>query len=123
MANVLILDDDPETLLALKLGLQELGHKVLAFGDGNITRWIFEKQPIDVVITDILMPQFDGLQVIGDVTKNHPDIRVCAISGGGFKDAKSYLNMAKALGAEKVFEKPVKLEELQLFITKRDQSS
>ena len=66
----------------------------------------------DLIITDIIMPDRDGLEVIIEMKKKNPALKIIAVSGGGTNTAETYLKMAKALGASATLEKPFHIDEL-----------
>ena len=73
---------------------------------------LFRKEPVDMVITDIIMPDKEGLEIILEMKKTHPDLKIIAISGGGRISPESYLECARHFGASRVFQKPFKQKEL-----------
>jgi YesN/AraC family two-component response regulator len=70
------------------------------------------QRAFDLVLTDLLMPERDGLEFIGDVRKQQPGARIIAMSGGGQIAREPYLKMAKAFGAHALLEKPFSQEQL-----------
>ncbi|HRS47572.1 MAG TPA: response regulator [Tenuifilaceae bacterium] len=104
--SILIIDDDHELLCSLRDLLVSEGYTVDTASNG---REGMEKQmakPFDLIITDIVMPEEDGLEVIMEVRSANPDTKVIAISGGGYFPSRDYLLMAKELGANLVLCKP-----------------
>jgi len=79
---------------------------------------LFEKNPVDLVITDLLMPEKEGIEVILALRKGYPDVPIFAMSGGGIKPPDVYLKMAKLSGAQAIFEKPIKKEEFLIAVKK-----
>jgi len=90
--TILIIDDDAAVSRTLSL--------ILADND------------FDLVLTDIIMPELDGIEAIRKIRTDHPGLRVIAMSGGGQIDKADFLHMADALGADGVLEKPVRSERL-----------
>ena len=86
--------------------LEAAGHTVTVAEDGIQAPKILESQPIDVVITDLLMPERDGLEFITEVRKKYPKVKIIAMSGGGHIARDSYLRIAKNFGAHVLLEKP-----------------
>ena len=104
--SILVVDDEPEIRELLRILLTGAGHAVLCATDGRAAAKVMEDHAIDLVITDLLMPERDGLEFIEDVRKNHPDVRIIAMSGGGHIARENYLKLAKGFGAHVLLEKP-----------------
>jgi len=120
MALILLVDDDPQ-MLRLLTGIVELdGHQALLAEDGQVALAYFEHQSPDLVITDILMPNKEGLEFISEARELIPEIKIIAYSGGGSGDPESYLEFASGMGADRVFSKPMPLaalrDEIQLLL-------
>jgi CheY-like chemotaxis protein len=107
MSKILVFDDEPSILLMLKKMLEKEGHEVDLALNGRDGMELFEKNKPDMVITDIIMPEKEGLETILELRKSHPDIKIIAISGGGRIGPEGYLPSAKHLGADMVFQKPL----------------
>ena len=120
MALVLIVDDDPQMLRLLTDVVELDKHDVLLAQDGALAMDYFEHQQPDLMITDILMPNKEGLELISEVREKFPSIKIIAYSGGGSSDPESYLEFATGMGADRVFSKPMPLadlrEEIQLLL-------
>lgn len=112
MRKILIIDDEPYILLMLKKMLEKAGYEVDLASNGQQGMQIFEKDKVDLVITDIIMPDKEGLEIILEMKKQRPDLKIIAISGGGRISPESYLECAAHFGATKVFQKPFKQKEL-----------
>jgi DNA-binding response OmpR family regulator len=113
MARILIIEDDKAVRTMLGLTLTHFGHTVLEAGNGREGLELFKRANADLVITDIVMPEKEGLEVLIELRqKQVPLVKVIAISGGGRQHAKDYLRMAKLMGAAKVLEKPFSTEVL-----------
>jgi CheY-like chemotaxis protein len=106
MAQILLVDDDHTVRTLLCLMLEREGHTVVQGTNGVEALERLRDHPIDLVITDLVMPEKEGLETIIEVRKNYPWLKVIAISGGGTGSSKTYLNLAKRLGAECVLRKP-----------------
>lgn len=112
MYDILVVDDEPMIREGLKVALELEGHTATTASDGNeALRMISEKKP-DLIITDIIMPESDGIEVICSVKENNPEIKILAISGGGRISAKDHLKIAKQLGATGVLTKPFSTTDL-----------
>jgi DNA-binding response OmpR family regulator len=107
MAKILVFDDEPSILLMLKKMLEKEGHLVDLALNGREGMELFEKNRPDLVITDIIMPEKEGLETILELRKKYPDLKIIAISGGGRISPEGYLPSAKHLGADMVFQKPL----------------
>lgn len=104
--SILVVDDEPGIRELLALMLEGAGHTVVAAEDGMQAPKLLEAHKIDVVITDLLMPERDGLEFITEVRKQHPEVKIIAMSGGGRIARDSYLRIAKNFGAHLLLEKP-----------------
>jgi DNA-binding response OmpR family regulator len=107
MAKILVIDDEPSILLMIKKMLEKEGHKVDLALNGKDGTEIFENIKPDLVITDIIMPEKEGLETILELRKKNPGLKIIAISGGGRIGPEGYLPSAKYLGADLVFQKPL----------------
>lgn len=112
MGKILIIDDEPYILLMLKKMLERAGYEVDLASNGKQGMELFEKEHADLVITDIIMPDKEGLEIILEMKKQRPDLKIIAISGGGRISPESYLECATHFGATRVFQKPFKQKEL-----------
>ena len=112
MKRILIIDDDENVRKLYGRYLSGQGYTVNCAEDGQEGLRLLETEPPDLVITDILMPNTDGLEVVLTMRKNNPDTPVIAISGGMRAAAIDFLPMVKKFGACKVFYKPVVLADL-----------
>lgn len=112
MARILVIDDDEQVRSLLEKVIALAGYDVVSAADGVVGLQENERTPFDIVITDIIMPEKEGIELIMELKRDYPDVRVIAISGGGRFSPFSYLQTAKKLGADFTFEKPVDLEDL-----------
>lgn len=110
--NVLLVDDDPVVLEALTITLSEGGHVVTPVSDGRYAIEAAEEQVFDLMITDLIMPEQEGIETIGHFKKHHPDTKIIAISGGARVSSYPYLKIARALGASQTLAKPFSATEL-----------
>jgi DNA-binding NtrC family response regulator len=106
MKKILIIDDEPHILLMLKKMLERVGYEIDLAANGNEGLELFKKLPSDLVITDIIMPEKEGLETIRAMKRMSPELKIIAMSGGGKVSADNYLEIAKIFGASKVIEKP-----------------
>ena len=118
MPGVLIVEDDKELREMLKLSLLRRNFTVLEAENGKAAITHFKPLITDLVVTDLIMPEEDGLKVVIKLRELKPSIKIIAISGGGKVGPGSYLNLAKALGADAIYSKPFSINDL---ITKIEQ--
>jgi CheY-like chemotaxis protein len=107
MAKILVLDDEPSILIMIKKMLEKAGHEVSVALNGKEGMVLFEKNRPDLLITDIIMPEKEGLETIFELRRKYPELKIIAISGGGRISPDGYLPGAKLLGANMVFQKPL----------------
>jgi CheY-like chemotaxis protein len=112
MASILVIEDDKDVRDYLVEVLSRAGHVVAAAGNGRDGVAMFRQDPAQVVITDIIMPEKDGIETILDLRREHPQLKVIAISGGGRSTPENYLHSARLLGADRAFRKPFRNEEI-----------
>ncbi|MBT8341159.1 MAG: response regulator, partial [Desulfatitalea sp.] len=105
--TVLIVDDDPQIRKLLREIVRDLGHRSLEAGDGAMAIDAFNKGPVHLVITDILMPEKDGIETIMEMRTSKPEVPIVAISGGGRLTSGVYLSIAERLGVAKTMAKPI----------------
>jgi CheY-like chemotaxis protein len=122
MQSILIVDDEEDIRDALQMVLERAGYEVRVACDGNEAIELQREAPAQLVITDIIMPEKDGVNTIKDLRREFPAVRIIAISGGGGVDpmaykpgaitTTAYLAAAKEVGADRVFTKPFDREDL-----------
>jgi len=112
MKKILVIDDEPSIRALLSKMLEREGFSVITAPDGKEGMKRFIREPADLVITDLIMPEKEGMEVIMELRKGSPQVPVIAISGGGRNTPESYLNTAKLLGASAILIKPVQKEKL-----------
>jgi CheY-like chemotaxis protein len=110
---VLVADDEEHIRTLLRRWLTEEGHTVLSAGNAREAAKLLTRIRFDLIVTDIIMPEGDGLQLIREFKEAQPEVRILAISGGGkYMERGDCLKMAKGLGAHAVVMKPFVREEL-----------
>jgi CheY-like chemotaxis protein len=112
--SIVIVDDDPDTLAAMQTVLKPMGYTVSAAADGREALRLLNREPVDLVITDILMPEMDGFELITAMRKKFPGTRIIAISGGRDLSPVSgdtYLVIARGFGVDAVLRKPIMCSE------------
>ena len=112
MPKVLIIDDEEDIRTVLKDMLGMSGYEVDTAEDGRKAKELYDKTEYDVVITDIIMPEQDGFEVILDYRSKNQIDRVIAISGGGRTSSEDYLNIASHFGVSSIFSKPPNYKDL-----------
>lgn len=112
LGRILLIEDDPQIRKLFKIKLSSEGYEVIDAPDGKEGLRLYRMEIPDLVITDLVMPVKEGIEVITELKKDFPDVRIIAISGGGRNNPEIYLNIAKHLGAQKIFTKPVDWPEL-----------
>lgn len=110
--QVLIVDDDPGICQLVTVWLERLGHQVACAAGGVQAEKLLAVRRFDVVVTDIVMPDGDGFELMSAVRRQQPSARILAISGGGkYLRQPECLKIAKGLGASLVIEKPFTREQ------------
>ncbi len=117
-AQILVVDDEELVRQALRHVLEPEGYLVVEAPHGGIAMDILRKQPIDLVILDLLMPEQEGLETILKMRCHSPKIKIIAISGGGRFGMTYLLDMAEKLGANSGLTKPLSRQELLVTIRK-----
>lgn len=113
MAHILIVDDTAPVRFALSTVLQEHGHQTAESADGQQALDSLASRAFDIVVTDIFMPEIDGIELITRLREERPDMKIIAISGGGARFVPSFaINLAHHMGADIALQKPVNSEEL-----------
>jgi two-component system response regulator (stage 0 sporulation protein F) len=110
MARILIIDDDQLIRTLLRFALESVGHEVIEAQDGRTGLDLYRHNRTDLVITDILLPQVNGLDIILELIQEFLDVKVIAMSGG--TERGNFLNTAKLLGARQTLQKPFTIEKL-----------
>ncbi len=110
--SILVVDDEQGLLDTLAQVLTAAGHRVVTASDGQKIGAILAKVRVDLVLTDLLMPEMDGTEVIAELRKKQPGLPLIAMSGGGRMSSAECLKIAKILGAHAILEKPFTNEQL-----------
>jgi len=112
MTRILIIDDDTQVRSMLRRTLEGQGYDVAEAGNGNEGIASFSRNPADLIITDIYMPEREGLETIIELKREYPDLRILAISGGSRDMDLDFLPVAQKLGAQRTLAKPIQREDL-----------
>ena len=107
MATILVIDDQEPIRALLRAALEGEGHEVLEASNGRLGLERYRERAADVIITDIVMPEMNGLEMMVELFRSFPHVKVIAISGG--LEREGGLNTAKMLGARQTFEKPLEI--------------
>lgn len=113
MARILVIDDEDAVRVAIRHALELEGHIIAEAANGEEALAMVADVRPDITITDILMPDMDGIETMLELRKRDPNIVVLAISGGGQIGNAEFLEVARLLGANSVLEKPFEISELR----------
>lgn len=113
MARILVIDDNEQFNLMLKSALEIKGYEVETAVNGRDAKALYQKNTYDAIITDIIMPDVDGYEVILDLRRMGMSDRTIAVSGGGRTAADDYLTTAKHFDVAATFSKPIDLQALR----------
>jgi DNA-binding response OmpR family regulator len=116
MALILLIDDDATLRRGLRIALEKSGHEIVDVANGREGITAFTRRPADLVVTDIIMPDVEGIETIRLIRKVNAVVPIFAISGGGRGKPSDYLHLAKVLGATQVFAKPFDVDALRAAI-------
>ncbi len=106
MKHVLVIDDDVQVRRVIRRLLERAGYLVTDAPDGEAGIKLHRVKPADLIITDIFMPEKEGIETIKELHNNFPDVKIVAISGGSQKGEYCALKMARVLGAIRTISKP-----------------
>jgi CheY-like chemotaxis protein len=104
--RVLLIDDELMVRKIVRKMLERVGHEVVDVENGRMGLDRLERAPFDLIVTDIIMPDVEGIEVLMTVRERHPSIAVVAMSGGGRMGNVDFLEVARKLGAAATLEKP-----------------
>ena len=113
MARILVVEDHREVRDVLREMLEDEGYEVLEAPNGKEAMRLYRTEGADLIITDILMPEKDGLEIITEVRRDFPDVKIIAISAGGrVLESGDVLSTAKMFGAQRTFTIPFDVKEV-----------
>ena len=112
MVAILVIDDDEPMRRTVARMLRQAGHDVIEAGNGVEGVRLFRTTPCAVVVTDLIMPDKEGIETIREVRAIAPDVRIIAMSGRAVTQQEHYLRVAEVLGADASLTKPFRVEEL-----------
>ena len=106
-SRILIIEDDVQIREMLRQTMEREGYEVADAPNGKVAMKIQREKPAALIITDLIMPEKEGIETIRELRQDFQDIKIIAISGGGRIGPEEYLDMAKMLGAQRTFAKPI----------------
>lgn len=110
--RILVIDDEESVRFVVKEMLEFEGYEVTTAPNGKVGLQLFRKKPTDLILTDIFMPEMEGLETIRELHRDFPQLKIIAMSGGGESGMLSFLSFAKRFGALRTLRKPFSREEL-----------
>ncbi len=116
--SVLVVDDNTDLGLTLKMALELEGFPTRLASTGSEALALQRRQPADVVLTDIFMPDSDGFELIATVRRDFPATRIVAMSGGGRRLKRDYLPSAELAGVDATLQKPFEIADLLALLRK-----
>ena len=113
MPRILIIDDDDPFRTMLRMTLTKLGYDVIEAPNGKLGLSLHLASPADLVMTDLIMPEQEGLETIRLLRRKQPEVKIVAMSGGGRINARDFLVVARMFGANRTLVKPFSREQLE----------
>jgi CheY-like chemotaxis protein len=111
--RLLVVDDNDDMLESTKILLERAGYEVEVASNGEQAVILQRERPADVLVTDIFMPDKDGVELINHFRREFPAVRIVAMSGGGMRTKRDYLADASLLGVDATLRKPFEPEALR----------
>ena len=112
MARILIIDDEERVRKTLRQMLEPAGHEVVEAADGGKGVELYKKDSVDLVITDLIMPEKEGIQMAVELRHYDPKVKIIAISGGGRINNFQVLRIAQKFGIHHALPKPIRMGKL-----------
>jgi len=114
MRRILIVDDEEDIRFSLRLLLKDAGYAIMVAGDGIAAEELLNENEFDLIITDLVMSNMEGIELITSIKRNFPEVKIIAMSGGGMMidpvekvaAARFYLKAATQFGADYTLQKP-----------------
>ncbi len=112
-ASILVVDDEETLRRVIEIVLQNAGHRVVCAESGNEALAVLARQQVDLVISDIVMPETDGIELVRQIRLRHPMVKIISMSGGGnYLTAALCLKLADHMGALGILSKPFTPDQL-----------
>jgi CheY-like chemotaxis protein len=118
MQKILVIDDDPGILRMIEFMLDGSGYQCLSFGNAGEGLAMLDHMAVHLILTDIIMPEMEGIELILHARATFPDLPIIAMSGGGRSSRTDVLHLAQQFGAAMVIPKPFTRAELLAAIEK-----
>jgi DNA-binding NtrC family response regulator len=115
--SILVADDEPDLRELVKITLEAAGHRVVTVADGRKASAALQQQKFDLVITDVLMPDRDGIELIREIRAKYSGLRVIVMTAGGQISRGDYLMVARHLGAHLSLPKPFSARQMAEAVT------
>lgn len=113
MSRVLVVEDHAPMRAVMTAVLEGMGHQVYQAGNGREALRVQADANAELMLTDLFMPEMEGLETIRQMRSRYPQLRIMAVSGGSSRgDAGDYLEMAMKFGAERALRKPFTIKEM-----------
>lgn len=112
MARLLIVDDEPSIRRIIQLMLKNSGHELFTAGNGREAMQILNKEEIDLILLDVVMPEQGGLETIMQIRNGFPHIKLIIISGKVPVENDAFRNLIDQYGVARVFDKPFEKEDI-----------
>jgi len=113
MKHILLVDDVPAVRLSIRAALEAVGHHVVEASDGKEALTLLDSHPVDLIVTDLWMPNLDGIELLKRLRISNANVKVIAISGGGMrKPIDVSTALAQTWGADAVLYKPFDNDDL-----------
>jgi len=112
MTSILLMDDEEQFRSMLGESLSRAGYEVTEARDGREGIRLYRDHPCDLIVTDLIMPEKEGLETIVEFRRIYPEVKIIAMSGGSRHGSVDYLKMAKLFGAQQVLTKPFSRQEI-----------
>ena len=106
MPRILIIDDDEDVRTMVKEVLSRAGYQTAEATNGRVGIKLQKENPADLIVTDLIMPEQEGLETIMEIRRLFPQAKIMAMSGGGHDGVLDFLPMARKLGASRTLNKP-----------------
>ncbi|HZO28937.1 MAG TPA: response regulator [Chloroflexota bacterium] len=107
MTRILVVDDNASVRTTARALLEAAGYEVVEAESGAAALRTLSSEAVEAVVTDIFMPDTDGIELIHALHRQSPDLPVVAMSGGGYDDGKDVLAVARLFGAVQIVQKPL----------------